>query len=833
MLGLLGGSADSATVAFGTFVLGLAIGAGLAARVIPAQERALLLADAAACQFWLALAAVPVLLTIPLSDLLWPRLGSAVFVHPIGLTVRVLLATALLLLPAIASGAFLPFLLAGLCDTDHPHARLGPLGYGINTLGGLAAIAVLPLLLEPVLGLSGCSLLLIVLNLLLAVGCLALRRRETDATPASALLQALSLPRAALSALWAKSSQAIGAASLSLPRHLLPAFGTGALVLAAEMLLYHHVAQVAASSLHVTAIVLGAVLLGLGLGSLLAGKIRVSKHSVPACLLATVLLLAAEPAIFCSLTGSLRPFPLHTGELPYLWHAIRLATFAILPLFVAAGTLFPLLFATVSAELADKQGRNWGRLLLVNGLGCFAGALIAQYGLMPAFGPWRAMAVLAGAAGSVLLLLLIRRRRWAWLAAGSVLALYAVPWKQLAHLPLCSPPDPNLEIRRVLCGRDGIAVLLQAPNGGRRILLNNSYGIGGSHSARLDHMETLLPMSLHPAPKRVATIGVGAGFTAEAALLDPALEHLEAVEISPLVLELARTGFPKTRGGLFSDPRSAVHLTDGRIFLAAQPGAYDVIVGDLFVPWREGLGGLYSLEFCRSARAALTSGGLYCQWIPLYQVSKQELQLIIRTFLDVFPGAWVVRNSFSFRHPAIGLVGWKDGTGPSAETIRRRCAAVREAPAIQDAFLYHPEGVLMHLIAPASTFIPASTTGPINTLANARLGYLATAGVLAPDWKPLTLDRWRSLLAETIAATSSSDLLNQRGLQAAQHWLDAESAAVAGRTSDVHAAVAQALRQMPTDLLDDPAFTWADFLVDVPLPIPRNYRAIHSSPPQP
>jgi spermidine synthase len=844
MLGLLGGSSDSATVAFGAFVLGLAVGAGMAARAIRARPHAALLLDAAACQVWFAFLAIPVLLTIPLSDLLWPRLGAAALTHPLGLVVRVLLATALLLLPAIASGAFLPFLLAARCDASRPHARLGPLCYGINTLGGLAAVALLPLLLEPLLGLMGCSIGLIVVNLLLAAGCLVLRRRlprpavspadtrSSEPCPESCWRPILALPRRALPLLWRKPPGPVPAPRLSLSRHLLPAFGIGALVLAAEMLVYHHAAQVAANSLHVTAMVLGAVLLGLAGGSLLAGKVRSSPQALPALLLATTLLFAVQPVLFCSLTGGLRPFPLHAGSLAYLGHALRLAALGILPLFVVAGTLFPLLFSTTSAELTDERGQNWGILLLVNGVGCFAGAVLSQYALMPLFGPWLGMGVLAAMSAIVLAVFLGRHRRWIWLGTSFVLALYAVPWGSYDRLPLWSPPDPGLRADRVLCGRDGIAVLLEAPNGGRRILLNNSYGIGGSHSARLDHMETLLPMALHPAPHRVAAIGVGAGFTAEAALQDPQLDHLDAVEISPLVLELARTGFPTTRGGLFTDPRSRVHLTDGRIFLATQRDRYDVIVGDLFVPWREGLGGLYSLEFCHSARGALRPGGLYCQWIPLYQVSRQELELIVRTFRAVFPQAWVVRNSFSFRHPAIGLVGWKGSQGPSPETIAQRCAALRRAPALRNAFLLHPAAVLMHLIAPAHALAPASETGPVNTLANIRLGYLATTGVLDPDWQPLTLDRWRSLLAEVIAATSDQpELPSRQGLRAAQHWLDAQSAALAKRPDEVHASVAAALRAMPTELLDDPAFTWADFLVDVPLPIPRNYREVHGTPP--
>jgi hypothetical protein len=377
-------------------------------------------------------------------------------------------------------------------------------------------------------------------------------------------------------------------------------------------------------------------------------------------------------------------------------------------------------------------------------------------------------------------------------------------------------------------GRDGVTVLLENAAGQRRILSNNSYGIGGSHSARLDRMQMLLPLVLHPAPRRVAAIGMGAGFTAEAALLDPTVEALDSVEISPAILALARDGFARDRRGLFTDPRSRVHRTDGRLFLASQPGSYDVVVGDLFVPWREGLGGLYSLEFCQSARAALTDGGIYCQWVPLYQVREEEFRLIARTFLTVFPDAWLVRNSFALRSPSVGLVGRRNGPLPDADTIAQRTNAFRTAPHIGNAFLHSPGGVALHLLGPLDGFLP-TMQGPINTLGNARLGYLASAGVLRRDWQSLTLEPWRQTVADVLAGATPTDGTGQLwpgGAQTAQHWLDGQTAMLQNDLAAARTAVTAGLRSMPAEVLADPRFAWEDFLVDVGLPIPRNYRQV-------
>ena len=840
MLDLLGGAADSASVVFGIFVLGLALGAGMAARALRRGENAAEpLAAAAACQGWFVLTSLPVLLSVGLGEWLWPRLGAGLVSGPAGLGVRLALAAALLLPPSLFGGAFLPFLLASLCGRHRAHHRLGPLLYAVNTLGGLAAVLVVPLLLERHLGLHACGLVLCALNLSLAGAVLSLRGGQEEARGGTArriLWLIALLPLSCAQALRRDTTAQAETALPSFARHLLPVLAAGALVLALEMVAYHQASQVAASSLHVTVLVLGSALLGLGLGSLAARLLARWRFGVPLCLGSTAFLALVQPRLFCALTDGLRPFALHAGAGPYARQAAALALLAFVPLFTAAGTLFPLLFSRTSAELGDVRGLHWGRLLQANGLGALVGALAGQYALLPLAGLWGSMALASAACGTVLAVLLVREKRWGWLVAASLVTLLALRGRgPTESLPLFHPPAAGLTERGAHCGRDGVAVLLENASGQRRILLNNSYGIGGSHSARLDRMQMLLPLVLHPAPRRVAAIGLGAGFTAEAALLDPGVGILDSVEISPSILALARRGFARDRRGLFADPRSRIHLADGRLFLAAQRDAYDLIVGDLFVPWREGLGGLYSLEFCRSARGALAPGGIYCQWVPLYQVREEEFRLIARTFLAVFPDAWLIRNSFSLRSPSVGLVGRKGASAPEAETVRARTAAFRAVPGVGNAFLHSLGGVSMHVLGPLSGFLPDCGAGrAINTLGNARLGYLASAGVLRPDWQALTLDSWRRILATVLAGAAPAEetaLLWPQGARAAQHWLDGQAAMLAGNLAAARTAVAAGLRALPAELLANPRFAWEDFLVDVGLPIPRDYRNVAAAVP--
>ncbi len=98
-------------------------------------------------------------------------------------------------------------------------------------------------------------------------------------------------------------------------------------------------------------------------------------------------------------------------------------------------------------------------------------------------------------------------------------------------------------------------------------------------------------------------------------------------------------------------------LDDGRHYLASTAQRYDVIVSDLFIPWHAGAGNLYSREMYRGAARRLAPGGLFCQWLPLYQLTREEFEVIVRTFLAAFPHASLWRADFYPDRPVVGLVG--------------------------------------------------------------------------------------------------------------------------------------------------------------------------------
>ena len=118
--------------------------------------------------------------------------------------------------------------------------------------------------------------------------------------------------------------------------------------------------------------------------------------------------------------------------------------------------------------------------------------------------------------------------------------------------------------------------------------------------------------------------------------------------------------FGRYTNHLFFDPRVRVLAEDGRNYLRATREGFDIIISDLFVPWKAGVGGLYSLEHYQTILQRLNHNGLFMQWLPAYQLTRSEFDVIAGTMLKAFPQVTVWRAGFSPLTPVIGLMGHKN-----------------------------------------------------------------------------------------------------------------------------------------------------------------------------
>lgn len=332
---------------------------------------------------------------------------------------------------------------------------------------------------------------------------------------------------------------------------------------------------------------------------------------------------------------------------------------------VTAAALFlppTLAMGATFATLAEAAREHWGgvgRALAWNTLGGALAPAVIGLGLFPALGAKWTLAVLAGGYW----LLQPRPRSLVRPVPPLLLALALVCLPDLSLLRLL----PGERVRRVYEGVSDSVAVIETADGHRTLRVNNRFTMGGTASANAERRQALLPLLLHPHPQRALFLGSATGITAAGATAYPGLQ-VDSVELVPEVVAAMPAFAPEN----FAAPDRLRQFTaDARRFMRTTTNRYDVIVADLFHPARDGAGALYTREHFAAVKGRLNAGGLFCQWLPLYQLDEAVLKVILATFAEVFPEMQVWLLRLNLDTPVIGLVGAGDAVGSAnSETFR-------------------------------------------------------------------------------------------------------------------------------------------------------------------
>ena len=132
---------------------------------------------------------------------------------------------------------------------------------------------------------------------------------------------------------------------------------------------------------------------------------------------------------------------------------------------------------------------------------------------------------------------------------------------------------------------------------------------------------------------------------------------------------------------LFTRPNVEIVPDDARNFLLGTSQNFDVIIGDLFTPWHQGTGTLYTVEQFKLAKKHLTSNGIFAQWLPLYQLTPESFKTISATFASVFPQVTLWRADFSTSRASIVLIGQASGTSLDQRVLEKNITNIIETSA--------------------------------------------------------------------------------------------------------------------------------------------------------
>lgn len=408
-----------------------------------------------------------------------------------------------------------------------------------------------------------------------------------------------------------------GAGTLSLemlaPRLLAPAFGTSQPIWAA---------------------VIGMTLLYLAIGYHLGGRWADGARGADGDMVSRIIVWAGVAA---ALIAPVAP-PLISGA------RVALQSLAI-GSFVGALVIALVLFATPIILLAavspfvsrlaltvtepERIGRVLGRLSMYATVGSLAGTFLTALWLIPTLGTSLSLLTIAG------LLIVLgtwagdRPRRGLWL----LLVFALVGWRLIqGPVPLAAGcvdctvqqtiesanntiqvatrPHPTHGMQTLLLLNEGMAVHSVSNEAGLRSGAAIDMLTDGGPWDYFAVAPYVLPQQHISSIKRMAMIGSAAGTgTAQFLAIHGPDAEVDAIEIDPAIVAVARQSFgmrdSATAGG---NPNYRVHVADGRTWLAAQTGTYDIIGVDAYhqpyIPFH-----LTTVEFFEMAKARLTPHG--------------------------------------------------------------------------------------------------------------------------------------------------------------------------------------------------------------------------------
>jgi spermidine synthase len=517
---------------------------------------------------------------------------------------------------------------------------------------------------------------------------------------------------------------------------------SGFTALGAEVVWTRQLSLLFGASVYTFSLILAVFLTGLGIGGLIGSRLARSVRDVRASLgivqgLLALAIGAGAWAIVNVLphwqpTSTFLPNVRSSPFLAFAYDGLRCA-FALLPATILWGASFPL---TLAAGRARNFTGHVAAINATNTVGALAGAILFTLIGIPklgSHGAQQALVVVAGATAVALLWHRANHLRAQQLAFAGVLAISGlvivpqIPGRLIAYGRSVNSWD---SIKRFLYLGEGAtaSIAVTEGTGGAK-----QFHIAGKVEAsdmdidmRLERMLGHVPALIHPHPKSVLIVGVGAGVTAGSLSIHPEVERIVICDIEPLVPVSARAFFGKENHHVFDDPRVQFVFDDAHHFLQTTDEKFDIITSDPIHPWVRGAATLYSLEYLTLAKQHLTPGGVVTQWIPLYETDLRSVKSEIGTFAKVFPDTTLWNPDLLEEGYDLVALGRAEQTPISEAAIQARIdAAPRVKKSLDEVILKSAANILGTYAGRGADLGPWLADAEINRERNLRLQYLA------------------------------------------------------------------------------------------------------------
>ena len=690
MLGLVFGATTLAvSTVLASFMGGLALGSALAGRMATRLRRPL--RTYGLIEIAIAVYALLVPWLFRLVDhvyaLVWQQVHPNFYVFSLW---RFVLSGVTLLLPTTLMGATLPVLAAVLVRTRTYKSNSVTRLYTYNLSGAILGTIAAGFFLLPTLGLRRTIYVAAVTNVVIGLIAVLLdwRNRPESETPA-VVEEKVAEP----------SSEAVQVPDSVEPFDhgatfwLSCAFVSGFVTISTQVAWTRVLTMVIGSSTYAFSIVVALFLIGLSLGACEIGRKVRSHHlrrtifkveiATGVALLLSIWMINQIPELLVN--AGLRLKVGTWGGLLTL-QIVCAALLILLPAFLM-GTVMPVVLVWASDARSGMPVSLVGRSYAVNTLGAIVGAFCTGFILIPKTGT-RFTIMLAAAlcfliagiasvamsgakdrdvgrafaiGGSVALILasfvIAPRLNLDDLSIGAYDSLVRVLAKTREQSTENEAPRTGYQEHKLLLYEEGptSTVSVRRDWGITSLAINGRTNASDSEDMTTQVMLAQVPLLLAPSIKNGLIVGFASGVSAGAILQSP-IESVTCVELEPATISASRY-FEHVNNHPLNDPRLHLVIDDARTFLRGNTTRYDLIMSEPSHPWVPGVANLFTEEFFQLGRQRLNDGGVFVQWLQVYQLSNESLRSVLATFQKVFPHVMVFRVGGSAKGKDLILAG--------------------------------------------------------------------------------------------------------------------------------------------------------------------------------
>jgi spermidine synthase len=728
---VVGSSAISLGVLLGTFMGGMCLGSLALSFFVPARQHPLRVY--ACLELGIGVIGLLALVGMPLiSNIYTSWAGSGVA----GLMFRGVIASICLLPPTLLMGATLPAISRWVEATPEGVSWLG-FFYGGNIGGAVIGSVLAGFYLLRVFDVSIATYVAVAINVAVAIGGLVIAS-VTTYKPVDSMDMDPGVRRA---------SGAVGV-------YIVIAL-SGFTALAAEVVWTRLLSLLFGATTYTFSLILAVFLFGLGIGSTV-GSVMSSRVTRPRAALGWCQLgLCVCMAWTAYVIGQSLPYwPINPSAVQNPWINFQVdvvrALFAVLPGAILWGASFPLALSAVAARGQDPA-RLVGGVYAANTVGAIAGSLGASLLLVAWIGSLHTQQVLmvvAAVAGAILLLApATDEAEKSWLptvAACLAIIVVALLVRTVQGIPpvmVAYGRYANMRVndaaQYIYVGEGMTASVAVSKLSDGVLNYHNAGKVQASSEPQdmrlqrmLGHMTTLIP----PDAKRVVVIGCGAGVTAGAVSVDPAVTNQTIAEIEPLVPKVVSEYFGEHNFNVVRNPKVHVRIDDARHYILTSREKFDAITSDPLDPWVKGAAMLYTREFFEAAKAHLNPGGVVTLFVQLYESNTAAVKSEIGTFFEAFPNGIVWGNTNNGQGYDLVLLG-QAGDGPihiNVDAIQAKLNRPEYAPVVKsmkDIGFFSAVDMFSSYAGRATDLKEWLKDAPINRDRNLRLQYLAGLGL--------------------------------------------------------------------------------------------------------